>query len=661
MFNRLVFLYLLILCSPLYSYQQSLLKSADIQVIMKQILNQHLGDKMMTTKVLQNAINTYIEQFDPQHIYLLESEVNPLLHLSLQELNQFLANYEEGNYAIFQKVNQLIQHSIFRARAIRKQVELESIDSLFNASTSKQTYDDYAKTDDDLKQRWLQNLKSFIQTYKQRYGVPGTQERKNSLIHSYEENLKEFENQYLYQDEKGQLLPKLDQENLFTLHILKALASSLDSHTSFYEANEAYDIRLHLQKEFQGIGLSLKETPNGIIVANTIEGGPAAKSGLIKPGDFLLEINGKPVAGTQFEKIMEILHDETQSEVKLGFKRPTEGNQPEKNYNVSLKREAIILNKDRVDVSDQKFGNGIIGIIKLHSFYQGADISSEKDVRNAIEQLEKKGNLKGLVLDLRDNRGGFLSQAIKVAGLFITNGIIVISKYANGEEHFYRDVDGKVSYDGPLVVLTSKITASAAEIVAQALQDYGVALIVGDEHTYGKGTIQTQTVTDNRSSSYFKVTIGLYYTPSGKTPQKNGVIADIIVPSHWQNIEVGEKYADTVDGNKISPHFDDPLNDVKAELKPWYLKYYTPKLQHRTSVWRNLVPTLQKNSQYRIANNKNYQYYIQGGKDADNDSEEDEWKLRSDKAKNGGEDDLQLEEAVNILKDMYILHASAKN
>ena len=161
-------------------------------------------------------------------------------------------------------------------------------------------------------------------------------------------------------------------------------------------------------------------------------------------------------------------------------------------------------------------------------------------------KLKSQGNLRGLILDLRSNSGGFLSQAVKVAGLFISDGVIVISKYSNGEEKFYRDVDGKTVYDGPLVVLTSKATASAAEIVAQALQDYGVALVVGDEHTYGKGTIQTQTVTDNRSTSYFKVTVGKYYTVSGHTPQKEGVKADIVVPGRWSKEKIGEMSIDAI-------------------------------------------------------------------------------------------------------------------
>jgi carboxyl-terminal processing protease len=319
------------------------------------------------------------------------------------------------------------------------------------------------------------------------------------------------------------------------------------------------------------------------------------------------------------------------------------------------------LNNDRVDVRSEVFGNGIIGIITLHSFYQGDGVSSEQDVRNAIEKLQKKGILKGLILDLRDNGGGFLSQAVKVAGLFITDGVIVISKYANGDERIYRDVDGKALYDGPLIILTSKATASAAEIVAQALQDYGVALIVGDEHTYGKGTIQTQTVTDNQSSSYFKVTVGKYYTVSGHTPQKEGVKADIVAPSHWHREEIGEMYADSLDADVIPPVYNDLLQDVPVNLRSWYIKYYIPKLQKRTSVWRDLLPTLRKNSEYRIANNKNYQYFLKGSSNNGEENEsEEEWSVTDKKNKNYGEDDLQVQEAVNLLKDMIILHNLTK-
>lgn len=652
----------------LNAHEQDLLKSSDVDRIMNQILSQHVEKRAMSGKILQSAVAIFINQFDPQRIYLLESEVAPYAHLSDAQLNQYVEQYQRNDFTVFKQLNQLFQKAIERSRRLREEIEAHDKEALFhldnaasNASNANAEIP-FARDEKELKKRILESLENFIVSYKHRYGELSTAQKKEFVLHSYDTSLSEFENQYLYRDEKGNVLPAAEQENLFTIHVLKALASSLDSHTTFYQSNEAYDMRVRLQKEFQGIGLVLRDKGDKIEVSRMLEGGPAAKSGLIQPGDILLEVDGTSILDYPFDRVMELLHGSKQAQVKLLFKRASKEGEPENIFTVRLTREEIILNNDRVDTSYETFGNGIIGKITLHSFYQGDGVSSEKDVRDAIQSLEKKGNLRGLILDLRDNSGGFLSQAVKVAGLFITNGVIVISKYSSGDERFYRDVDGKVAYDGPLVVLTSKATASAAEIVAQALQDYGVALVVGDEHTYGKGTIQTQTVTDNQSTSYFKVTVGKYYTVSGKTPQKQGVKADIVAPGRWSKEDIGEAYADSPDSDTIPEAYDDNLNDVAPDVKAWYLKYYIPSIQHRTNVWRELVQTLSKNSQYRIAHNKNYQLFLKGKlpeAEAQDQDEESEW-LSGKKAKTFGVDDLQMQEAVNVVKDMILLHTLEK-
>lgn len=646
----------------LEAHEQDLLKANDISRIMQQILREHVDKKEMSNKILQSALLVYINQFDPHHMYLLESEVEPFQHLSHSQLSQAIEQYQHNDFSVFKRLDQIIQASIERSRKIRQEIEVEIKNNHFQPSQdqafSLKTQEPFAQTIDQLKERVKQYLGIFFNAQKQRYSGTLNSQKKEQILHSFEAYLRHFENSYLYQNEKGLPLSAAEQENLFTIHVLKAMASSLDSHTSFYQANEAYDIRVRLQKEFKGIGLVLKETINGVVVTHMLEGGPAARSELIQIGDVLLEVDGTSVVDYPFEKVMDMLHGDKNTSVKLIFSRKEEGS-PNKIYSVELKREMIILNNDRVDVSSEAFGDGIIGKITLHSFYQGDGVSSEKDVRDAIAKLEKKGKLRGLILDLRDNGGGFLSQAVKVAGLFITNGVIVISKYSNGEERFYRDVDGKISYDGPLIVLTSKATASAAEIVAQALQDYGVALIVGDEHTYGKGTIQTQTVTDNQSTSYFKVTVGKYYTVSGHTPQRAGVKADIVAPSHWNQEKIGESLTDSIAADEISSAYEDSLQDIAPEVRSWYLKYYTPHLQHRSTVWRDLLPTLRKNSEYRIAHNKNYQYFLKG-KTEETSEEEEELEGLSKKNKTYGEDDLQTQEGVNILKDMILLRSSEK-
>lgn len=658
-------LVLLLISAWSEAYEQNLLKTNDISRIMQKILSEHVEKKEINSQILGNALEIYIDQFDPHRMYLLESEVIPYFKATPDKLQQALKQYDQKNYDIFKQLNQTIQASIERSRRLRQNLESQIKNSSLHPSPDKEhiplanqeAMPPFAQTQEQLKERLMQNLGTYMNIQKKHLGTNITPRQKEEILNSYEKKLKEFESQYLYQDEKGNPLPLAEQENLFTIHVLKALAKSLDSHTSFFEANEAYDIRVRLQKEFKGIGLVLKDTNKGPRVTHMLEGGPAANSKLIQVGDILTEVDGKSVVDHPFEKTMEMLHGDKNTKVKLTFKRKEKKENSPDFYTVELTREVIIVNHDRVDVRSEQFGNGIIGIVSLHSFYQGEGVSSEQDVRNAIEKLEKKGPLKGLILDLRDNSGGFLSQAVKVAGLFVTDGVIVISKYSNGEERVYRDIDGKTTYDGPLIVLTSKATASAAEIVAQALQDYGVALIVGDEHTYGKGTIQTQTVTDDQSTSYFKVTVGKYYTVSGHTPQKEGVKADILVPGHWNREEIGEMYADSLESDIIPSFYEDSLKDVPANLRAWYIKYYLPKLQKKTVVWKNLLPTLRKNSEYRIAQNKNYQYFLKGGEEDEEEPEsEDEWNVTDKKNRTYGEDDLQVQEAINILKDMIAIY-----
>jgi carboxyl-terminal processing protease len=654
---RLLILILLLFSFPLKGHEQDLLQLSNVNEIMEQIFSKHLESQTITTKIIQSSVDNYLDQFDPNGLYLLEEEVSPYLALNPAQINQIIDQYKKRDFIVFNKLNQLIQRGIMRARELRQEIENHS-QTLFDTPIPPSTDNErgFAENISQLKQRWLRNLQEEFESRKKRVGNQLTAAKQLELVKAYEEKLRDAENKYLYVNEKGEPLSQKEQENLFSIHILKALAGSLDSHTTFYMPNEAYDMRVRLQKEFKGIGILVQETNNGPMVKHILKGGSAEESGKIKEGDIIVKVDGKSVAGLSFDEVMGLIHGEKNGKISLTVKRKGESGGADQEYTAELPLKEIIIDNGRVDVSSQPFGNGIIGIITLHAFYQGKDISSEKDVREALDQLQSQGDLRGLILDLRNNSGGFLSQAVKVAGLFITDGVIVISKYSNGDEKIYRDVDGKTAYDGPLIILTSKATASAAEIVAQALQDYGVALVVGDEHTYGKGTIQTQTVTDNQSSSYFKVTVGKYYTVSGHTPQKEGVKADVIVPGHWNKEDIGESGSDAIDNDIIPPAYDDTLSDLPPDIKRWYMKYYIPHLQKPVTAWRNFLPALRKNSENRIARNKNYQFFLNGPQaHVDGTTDEDEDWEATKKNKTSGVDDLQLQEAVNVLKDMVYL------
>ena len=283
-------------------------------------------------------------------------------------------------------------------------------------------------------------------------------------------------------------------------------------------------------------------------------------------------------------------------------------------------------------------------------------MTSERDIKEAIRSFQQIGPVYGLILDLRENSGGFLSQAIKVSGLFLSNGVVAISKYGQGEMHYLRNIVGKSFYTGPLVVLTSKMSASASEIVAQALQDYGVGIIVGDERTFGKGSIQYQTVTDEKATLFFKVTVGKYYTASGRTTQIEGVKADIVVPTHYNPYSIGERYLEyPLTADQVDPAFVDPLSDLDEKTKNVFQKKYMPYLQRVVSFWKKMLPQLRKNSVKRLAQSPEFQAMLEK-------QEQSKTRLSRlppnsiDEPSKGGAD-LPMIEAVNIVKDMIQLEA----
>ena len=231
--------------------------------------------------------------------------------------------------------------------------------------------------------------------------------------------------------------------------------------------------------------------------------------------------------------------------------------------------------------------------------------------------------------------------------------MIVISKYSRGEIKYLRNLDGRLHYSGPLIILTSRASASAAEIVAQALQDYGTAIIVGDEQTYGKGSIQYQTVTDREAKAFYKVTVGRYYTVSGRSTQIEGVKADIVVPTIFSSYKIGERYLEyPLESDQVAAAYIDPLTDIDYRSRSWFQKNYLPNLHQPQAKWQKLLPTLEQNSRDRLEKNPNFAAFIKAQEKVGGRSPRSFKKLTNPP---WGNDDLQMQEALNIMKDMIAL------
>lgn len=664
-FNRIGLLaafFLLVCLQSLHPQDVPLLQTSAINRVMKEIFAEHLDRNQMTPELTQNAVQLYIDHFDPSRVYLLASEVQPYLEMSSPQLKSVTQKIEQNDFSIFGQLDELFQKAIYRARSLR---HLSSRDRLLifqaaasadqNPSDASNAPDEDLKTFadriDQLKQRWDEALEDYAQVEMQQTSVARVLEKQRDVLEHWEENMRHAESLYLYLNLKGAPFSPADKQNIFSLHILKALAAALDPHSAFFDNTEALEMKSHLDKGFEGIGIIFYQNPDGFIIKEVIPDSPAAKSGLVDSQDEILAINGEKLSGKSLEQVMELMHGQHDQPITLLLKHQDAKDMAQV-VEVKLTAQKITLNSDRTEWGYRPFADGILGWITLHSFYEGAnDVNSAKDIQNAITDLKTRGDLKGLILDLRDNGGGYLTQAVKVASLFIDDGVIVVSKYNDGSEHFYRDIGGTAFYSGPLIVLTSRLTASAAEIVAQALQDYGVALVVGDDRTFGKGTIQAQTVTNDNSTSYFKVTVGKYYTVSGKTTQLTGVKSDIEVPGPYSHLHVGEMYLkEALPNDKIEPAYNDKLQDVDPFVREWYLRYYVPSIQHQVTVWKDLVPILKDLSGKRLKSDGKYQTFI--------NQVRHQYRIANIRAVVAKEEradahqDPQLVEAFNILQDM---------
>ena len=609
----------------------------DIRLTMRDMFEYHIEYKEMSPLLVKRSFKLYLEQFDPNKTYLLKSEALPYLELTTKRVSQVLSGYAKDDYQGYTDVAMTMSAAVNRARLLRAEVIRDMLAGKQVTRTTSTSFVDFAKTPKELKARIAASIHRYLRLDER--ALSGKKLQKSLAL--IDKKLTRREKPYL-------LTSQQDKETSVVEHTLKALARSLDAHTAYFTPDEAYDIRTSLKKQLEGIGIILREGINGVYIADLIENGPAYQSGGVKVGDVVVQVNGKIVENLTFEEVLEELKGSAGSQVELVIKRE------QVNYTVRLVREQISMSDELVSATSVPYADGVIGLVDLPGFYDnGKEINAEKHLREALIKLKNEGELRGLVIDMRENAGGFLTQAVKIAGMFISRGVIVISKYHQGEVQYLRNLDGRIFFDGPVVLLTSKASASAAEIVAGALQDYGVALVVGDKRTYGKGSMQYQNITDGKADKFFKVTVGRYYTVSGKSTQIVGVPADIHVPTIYSPFNIGERYLEyPISGDQLAAAYLDPLTGIDPKTEQMLQEKYIPYLQKQKKQWQKLTPILQANSEHRLKQDPNFQCFV---KVINGESP------ACTKKNNFGAEDLQMREALNIVRDMIALQGSASS
>lgn len=339
---------------------------------------------------------------------------------------------------------------------------------------------------------------------------------------------------------------------------LNTLARMYDPHSGFLSAYHLEEFDIAMRNSLVGIGALLSDEDGYCTIKELIAGGPAQKSRLLQPGDKIVGVaqgEGEmvDVIGMKLRKVVRLIRGDQGSEVRLLI-QPAEGDPSERRV-ITLVRDEIKLTTNlasaeifTVPVGDETVA---IGVIDLPTFYgstnlDGRDFSTTRDVEELIGKLKEAG-VQGLILDLRRNGGGFLSEAISLTGLFIPGGPVLQVRDANGQVDLFQDKTSKVAWDGPLIILVSRLSASATEIVAGALQDHKRAIVVGDSSTHGKGTVQAVynlQAFDRRQKGAAKVTIQKWYLPNGDSIQVKGIASDIVIPSTLDLLPIGESHQD---------------------------------------------------------------------------------------------------------------------
>src|SRR5881394_1366568 len=341
---------------------------------------------------------------------------------------------------------------------------------------------------------------------------------------------------------------------------LDALAQTYDPHSEYLSKADMKNFSINMGLSLVGIGAMLRTEDGYAKIESLVPGGPAQTDGRLKVGDRITAVaQGQAdyvdVREMRLDKVVEMIRGKKGTRVRL-LVIPSDATDPSRRKNVELVRDEIKL-KDmeaHADIIIRKDENGEpikLGWLTLPSFYADMDKHQKSTTRDVLALLKrlKKENIAGLVIDLRRNGGGSLEEALSLTGLFLKSGPIVQTKDYNGSTRISSDPDSGIAYSGPMLVLTSRQSASASEIFAAALQDYGRAVIVGDKNTFGKGTVQTILPIGRFASllgghsdedGALKLTIQKFYRVAGGSTQLHGVASDIVLPSLSDLPEFGE-------------------------------------------------------------------------------------------------------------------------
>ena len=524
-----------------------------LQIVGAILTQGHYEPKDLNDEFSKKIFNKYFADLDP--------EKNIFLQQDIQSLEQFSTKIDDevkgAPVQFFMEAGKLFDKRVKEVEAYYKEILTKPFDF-----TKDETYvgdgdkKSFPGTESARKEEWRKYLKYLtLQRYADLVDGRESNKGKEGAITKTDAELEKEARekvQAVMTRTFDRYHNKFTEEDKFNVFV-NTITEMMDPHTEFMPPLDKRYFDEAMSGKFFGIGAQLTYDEGNIKIASVLPGGPAQKNGQIEAGDIIAKVaqgTETPVelSGFTVQDAVKLIRGKKDSHVTLTL-RKKDGSLK----TLTLKRDEIVQDEAYVRSAVINEGSQKIGYIYLPEFY--ADFAESNGVRSGMDVAKEVNKLKaegvdGLVIDLRNNGGGALYDVIQIAGLFIDQGPVVQVRDRQGKPQVMRDRDEGVVYDGPLVIMVNEMSASASEILAAAVQDYGRGVVIGSTSTYGKGTVQRTLGLDPESNfsntnselGSLKLTLQKFYRVSGGSTQQKGVVPDVIIPDYLEHLKIREKH-----------------------------------------------------------------------------------------------------------------------
>lgn len=583
----------ILLANALFTFTQTRADRAQFlsQLIYTGLENLHYNGKKVDKNFSGNAFKEFLDVLDPNKRFLLQKDAAELGHYKDKIGEEFADGDTELMTAAASRIRERIQDVMNFYRELLEKPFDFTIGENFELDPEKRNY---CVDLPEIKELWRKTLK--YRTLLQFIDQKEKQEKEKGKAKAKTDTQLEEEARKSVAKSTGNILNRLLQtyeKDVLSLY-LNSLVQVYDPHTAYFPPmdKEAFDIQM--SGSFEGIGALLREEDGYVKVTGIVPGSPSWKQKCLQPGDSIMKVGQgedepEDIVGMRVEDAVKLIRGKKGTLVKLTVKKP-DGQIDV----IPIIRDVIILEETfaRSAIIGNETTGKRYGYIFLPRFYNDFNHSdgrnSTDDVKKELEKLKAK-KVDGIILDLRNNTGGALLDAVRVSGLFIPEGPIVQVKDSRSDIQVLKDPDPGTVYSGPLVIMINSLSASASEIMAAALQDYDRAVVVGSNQSFGKGTVQVMLNLDNyvsrrqsddQSLGALTITIQKFYRIKGPSIQQKGVIPDVILPDQFSALDIGESYLPySLSGDAIPPaeYTRWPIDSLNVKLLEEKSKVRTAK------------------------------------------------------------------------------------